>query len=91
MPTYKDGISPRIRTMVRKINEVGLNEIRDYVIKHNPKYNFLRQLAIVRSVAKKGYNETGYELGITRQAAEQALKRMYGIALEVEVANDGKE
>ena len=90
MPTYKDGISPEIRYMVGRINEVGVNEIRDYCDKYKPKLNFRRQLLIVRTVAKKGYTYAGYELGITRQAAEQALKRMYNNALEVEALKCGK-
>lgn len=84
MPTYKDGISPAIRSMVEKINEVGVNKIRDYCDKHRHRLNFRRQLAIIRSVAQKGYTYTADEFGISKQAAEMALKRIYGIALEVE-------
>ncbi len=84
MPLRKDGLSPEIRYMVGRINEVGVKEIRDYCDKHKPRMNFRRQLLIVRTVAQKGYTYAGYELGITKQAAEISLKRIYGIALEVE-------
>ncbi len=91
MAQYKDGISPAVKTMVRKINEVGVRELRDYCDKHRPKLNFRRQILIVRAAAQKGYTRAGIEYGISKQAAELALKRMYGIALEVEALKNAKE
>ena len=90
MAIYKDGISPKIRTMVQKINDVGVKNITLYCDKHRQRTNIRRQIQIVRAVAKLGYTYAGLELGITRQAAEIALKRIYGIALEVEALKDGK-
>lgn len=90
MSNYKDGISPAIRTMVQKINEVGVKELLEYCDKYKPRLNFRRQIAIVRAVAQKGYTNSCVELGISKQAAEIALKRMYGIALEVEKMKHGK-
>ncbi len=87
MAHYKDGISPEIRTMVKKINEVGLVEIRNFHDKYRPRTNFRRQLLIVRTAAKKGYTYAGFELGISKQAVEQSLKKMYDVALEVEKLN----
>ena len=84
MGMYKDGISPKIRTAVEKINEVGLKRIVKYCDEHKPRMNIRRQIAIVRAVAQKGYTYAGIEYGISKQAAEQAMKRLYGIALDVE-------
>lgn len=91
MAAYKDGLSPAIRVMVEKINEVGVKEIRNYCDKHRHKMNFRRQLAIVRTIAQKGYTYAGYEHGISRQGAELALKRLYNIALEVEALKNAKK
>lgn len=90
MGMHRDVLSHKIRTMVQEINKVGLNEIRDYCDDHRPKMNFRRQLAIVRSVAQKGYTYASFDFGISRQAAEQALQRMYEIALQVEELENGK-
>lgn len=90
MALSKDGISPAIITMVQTINKVGVKEIRDYCDKYRPRMNFRRQIAIVRAVAQKGYTYSCSEFGISRQAAEMALKRMYEIALEVGALKDGK-
>lgn len=90
MAIYKDGISPAIRTMVQKINEIGVKEITRYCDKHMHRMNIRRQMQIVRAVAQLGYTYAGLEFGITRQAAEIALKRIYGIALEMEALKDGK-
>ena len=91
MPHFKSGISDKIRRMVQKINQVGVNNIRDYCDKHRHKLNFRRQLEIVRTAAQKGYTYAAYDLGMTRQGVELALKRMYGIALAVEKeVEDGK-
>ena len=88
MAMYKDGISPQIRYMVEKINMVGVKELRDYCDKHKPKMNFRRQIKIVRAVAHKGYTYAALEYGVSGQAAENTLKRMYKIALEVEALHD---
>lgn len=90
MALCKDGISPKIRTMVQKINEVGVNDIVRYCDKYRPRINIRRQMKIVRTVAKLGYTYASMELGMTKQGAEEALKRIYGIALEVEELKDGK-
>lgn len=90
MPLYEDGLSPKIRTMVQKINDVGVMDIARYCDKYRPRLNIRRQIKIVRSVAKLGYTYAANELGITKQAAAIALKRMYEIALKVEGLNRGK-
>lgn len=84
MAMCRDGISLEIRKKVTKINEVGLKKITKFCDNHHPRLNLRRQIAIVRSVAQKGYTYAGFEYGISKQAAEQALERLYGIALEVE-------
>ncbi len=84
MASYKDGISPNIRELVKKINEVGVRDIVNFCDKNKPRTNIRRAIKIVRSVAMKGYTYTGYEFGISRQAAENMMKRIYAIALEVE-------
>lgn len=91
MAMYKSGISPAVREMVKKINEVGVKAIIDYCDKHHTRLNIRRQLKIARSVAQKGYTYAGLEFGMSRQGAELAFKRVYSIALEVEALKDGKE
>jgi molybdenum-dependent DNA-binding transcriptional regulator ModE len=91
MSNYKNGVSPKIIEMVQKINEVGVKELRTYYDKYKPRTNFRRQLTIVRAIAQKGYTTAAREYGISYQAAEQAIKRMYNVALEVEERkNNGK-
>lgn len=90
MGNYKDYVSPVVIARVKKINEVGVKELLRYYDKYKPKSNFRRQLLIVRTVARKGYATAGRELGMSYQATELALKRMYEIALEVEALNNGK-
>ena len=84
MAMYADGISPEIRKRVTKINDVGLKRIVKFCDKNHHRLNLRRQIAIVRSVAQKGYTYASFEYGISKQAAEQALRRLYGIALEAE-------
>ena len=91
MPIYEDGLSPKIRTMVQKINDVGVTDIVRYCDKYRPRINIRRQIKIVRHVAKLGYTYEANEFGITRHGAEISLKRMYEIALKVEEMKRGKD
>lgn len=88
MGNYKNGISPEIERMVKTINRVGVKKLLTYYDKHKPRTNFRRQLLIVRSIAQKGYSTTAREMGISYQAVEHTLRRMYETALKVE-AEDG--
>ena len=91
MANYKDGISPQVKAMVTKINEVGVKELRAYYDKYKPRTNFRRQITIVRAIAQKGYSTAAKEYGISFQAAELTLRRMYDVALVVEARkNNGK-
>lgn len=81
-----NGPTDNVRTMVNEINKVGLRCIKEHFDKHYPTFNFRRNLAIVRSVAKIGYAEKGGKFSISRQRAWQILKRFYACALECEKA-----
>lgn len=88
MLTDKSGITPNIRMMVEKMNQVGIGEIKRYVKKYHKRENFDRNIAIIRDIAKTGYTGTITKYNFSRKAAEQILKRYYGYALNFQ--KDGR-
>lgn len=84
MPTYKDGISPNIREMVTKINKCGVAKLKRYSERFHPRFDFDKAMTIIRHVAKYGYKDAGYRFNVSRQLAEQKLKKCYEMAKEAE-------
>lgn len=70
--------------MVEFINSVGLSKIRKYFTENTRMKDFDRNLEIVRYSAKFGYTPCSIEFDISRQRAEQIMKRFYEAAIEIE-------
>lgn len=73
-----------IVVMVNKINSVGVSNLKRYVNKNHKNQNFSRMMEIIRWSAKYGYAACVVPFGISRQYAEQCLKRYYEYAIEIE-------
>lgn len=71
----------KLISMVRKINEVGVSNLRDYVHKNHKSQDFNKSMDIIRYSAKYGYSACITRFGVSRQYAEQCLKRYYEYAL----------
>lgn len=85
MAVYKDGISPKVREMVNRINTVGIAKVSRYCKRFHPRFDFDKALMIVRYVAQHGYSNAGRLFGVSKQLAEQKLKKLYEIAKEAEI------
>ena len=84
MSNYKDGISPFVRDAVNKINKVGVDRMWRYCNLKYPRRDFGKGLKLIRAIALYGYSNAAKQFGVTKQGAEQTLKKYYALALEVE-------
>lgn len=70
--------------MVEKINQVGVGQVKNYVMSKHPRTDWDRCIKIIRFAAKYGYSACVTEFSISKQRAEQILKRFYQYACEIE-------
>lgn len=85
----RNGISDNVREMVSFINKVGVSNVKKYCQEKYPRTDFNKALLIIRSIAVMGYQEAGYKHNVSRQCAEQTLKKIYKIAREAAEVDDG--
>jgi hypothetical protein len=82
--TRTSDIGENTRSMIQKMNSVGIGKIISFVHKNHPRENVTENIQRIRMAAKIGYEGTAYKLKITRQAVEQTVKKYYAYALQIE-------
>lgn len=82
--TRTSDIGENTRTMIKKMNLVGISRIMQFVKENHPRENADRCIRIIRLAAKHGYAETAMKINTSRQYVEQIVVRYYRYALEVD-------
>lgn len=82
--TRTSDIGKNTRTMIQKMNMVGIGRIIKFVKENHPRENVERCIRIIRLAAKNGYTETAMKINTSRQYVEQIVVRYYRYALEVD-------
>lgn len=79
----------KLRSMVLKLNEIGISRLKQYVKENHSRENFDRNIEIIKYAARNGYSDCAVKFFVSRQCVEQLLKRYYRYACECEGDQNG--